>query len=231
MPAAAPAAKPNPLTAFLISRPEGRSWLSLKTWVKVWLLWLNVVWMAGIVWIASPVGYLTVSFTILSVPIAAYILDKYGGFVHALGWIRVPWLPLTAYYVHVLALDPSDPTNAGCADALSPLDLCVTADTDPALFVYVLVAVISIGVCCLLDVFNLVRWYSSPQQRFVLGDAKSVAMGHSDRFAREGDTFAFGILWRTNRDGDGGDGGAGSGTAMDVVGGASGGDKLANAAS
>ena len=74
------------------------SWRSLKTWVKLWLVWLNIVLLAAAFFLDDPVALWTLASLPVSFAILVWIAVRRGGLVRILGVGHlVPWLPLITY--------------------------------------------------------------------------------------------------------------------------------------
>ena len=140
------------------------SWLSLKTWVKLWLTFLNAVLLTALFFLDDPLGI----YTLVSLPVTAVLLlaiaARHGGLVRLLGIGHlVPWLPLVVYAELRLATD-----WAGAR--------IVPAD-DPALFAWALTLWAALVLCLVFDVYDVVRWLRG--EHFVLGTEEAFRAGAS----------------------------------------------------
>jgi hypothetical protein len=149
-------------------RSVARSWLSMKTWVKAWLVFLNVVFLCAPAfddplaeW--SLLAYAGAGLLIVPGALALRGLSRILGVAHL-----VPWLPLLAYLELRLTTD-----LAGVR---------IDAANDPALFAWALVLWITLVVCLAFDVVDVVRWLRG--ERYILGSEEAVAKGASSAAPR-----------------------------------------------
>lgn len=142
----------------------GASWLAMKTWVKVWLLALNGLFLASILFLPEPAARITLAAYVASGPLLAAMMIWQRGLTRLLGLAHlVPWLPLVVYLALRLVSDLAGPRLA--------------AATSPEMFAYVLVLLIAVTSCLLLDVFDCWRWFKG--ENFRLGAPEAVAAGSS----------------------------------------------------
>jgi hypothetical protein len=144
-------------------RAVARSWLSMKTWVKVWLFFLNFVFLTAFAfddplstW--TLVAYLGAGFFLFPIMYYQRGLTRFLGVAHL-----IPWTPLLVYLDLRLTTDWAGPR--------------LQWGTEPGLFAWAVVLWASVAVCLGFDVFDLVRWLRG--QRFVLGSAEAVRAGAS----------------------------------------------------
>jgi hypothetical protein len=145
-------------------RRIGRSWLGMKTWVKVWLFVLNGVFLTAFAFSRDPIAFWTLAAYVASGPLLLAMMRAQGGLTRLLGVAHlVPWLPLVAYLGARLGTAAAGPRIVPAAD--------------PGLFAYVVVLLASVGVCLAFDVWDVVRWMRG--ERFVLGSRAAHEAGAS----------------------------------------------------
>lgn len=77
-----------------------RSWMALPLWVKIWLLFLNGVFLAAIAFLPDRVAEVTLIAYVATAPLLAGQVAYDAGFRRLLGVAHlVPWLPLLAWLV------------------------------------------------------------------------------------------------------------------------------------
>ncbi len=87
-----------------------RSWLALKTWVKLWLFVLNAVFLAAFTFVPEPLAVWTLVAYVAAGPALAAIMIPQRGLTRLLGLGHlVPWTPLVAYLVARLFSDLAGP--------------------------------------------------------------------------------------------------------------------------
>ena len=147
-------------------RRIGRSWLALKTWVKVWLFFLNLVLLGSVFFLDDPAGRWTLIAYFAAGPLLLAIMRFQRGLTRLLGLAHlIPWTPLQVYLLLRVMSDVAGPR--------------LTADRDPALFGYVILVLGTVGACLALDVYDLVRWLRG--ERFVMGSEEAHRAGASRR--------------------------------------------------
>jgi hypothetical protein len=142
----------------------GYSWLAMKTWVKIWLFWLNLVLLNSVFFLDEPLG----QYTLLSLPptimLLVLIAYRYSGLVRLLGIGHlIPWIPLLTYAELRLL------TNWVGSKILFI--------NSPYLFLWAVALVISLTICLVFDVFDIIRWYRG--ERYVLGTKAAFLAGAS----------------------------------------------------
>lgn len=143
-----------------------KSWMALKTWVKIWLVCLNIVLVGSFAFLHDAAGRWTAVAYVATGPILLAIMLRIRGLSRILGLGHiVPWVPLLIY----LGLRVS-------SDAVGPR---LTAEASPALFWYVMIVVTTVGVCLVFDVYDLVRWFRG--ERYVMGSEEAFRAGASLR--------------------------------------------------
>lgn len=160
----------NSLTQRLVR--IGHSWLALKPWVKVWLVFLNTVLFAAFAFLPDPLAIAT----LLSLPVTLILLlamalpmsglNRLMGLGHL-----IPWLPLLGYLDLRLLSDLAGPRISPAAE--------------PALFVWAVLLGASLSVCLALDAWDVVRWLRG--ERYVLGTREAYRAGASRLSARLAD--------------------------------------------
>jgi hypothetical protein len=142
----------------------GYSWLSMKTWVKIWLFWLNIVLLGSVFFLSDPLG----GYTLLSLPptigLMLFIAYRYSGLVRLLGIGHlIPWIPLL-FYGELRLL-----TNW--------VGSRIIFTESPALFLWAVILVLSLTVCLIFDAYDVIRWYKG--ERYVLGTKAAFLAGAS----------------------------------------------------
>lgn len=142
----------------------GQSWMALKTWVKVWLFFLNAVLLGALAFPDDPAGTWTIRAYVAAGPLLAAIAIPQRGLTRLLGIAHiVPWTPLVVYLGVRLG-----------ADAWGPR---ITLGNDPALFGYVVVLLATLVVCLAFDFYDLARWLRG--ERFAMGSPEACRAGAS----------------------------------------------------
>jgi hypothetical protein len=144
----------------------GRSWLSMKTWVKIWLFALNAIFIAGLAfWGRGHLAHWVVWVYIASGPYLFVIMAVQKGLSRVLGVAHiVPWTALLAYILLRLSVD-------------GPLGTRIGPDNDPAFFAYLIVLWAALAFCLFFDYFDLYRWLRG--ERFLLGSKEAAESGAS----------------------------------------------------
>ena len=143
-----------------------RSWMALKTWVKVWLFFLNAVLLASLAFLRDPAGYWIAFAYIAAGPFLITIAVAQRGLSRVIGIAHlIPRIPLLAYLVLRASSDTAGPR--------------VTPDTDSELFAYLIVVIASVAVCLGFDVYDLYRWIRG--ERFLMGSEEAYRAGASMR--------------------------------------------------
>lgn len=145
-------------------RRIGLSWLGMKTWVKVWLFFLNGVFLAALCFQYDPLSSWTMIAYASSGPLLVGIAKAQRGLTRILGIAHlIPWIPLQMYLAARLSSDRAGPR--------------LTIDGDPALFAYSLLLGATVAVCLAFDVSDMVRWIRG--ERYVIGSREAHAAGAS----------------------------------------------------
>ena len=141
-----------------------RSWLALKTWIKIWLFFLNGVFLAAFAFLPHPAAIWSLVAYFASGPPLIWLAHRQGGLSRILGVAHlVPWTPLVVYLAWLLAADGA---SAG-----------IDASRDPWLFGYVCLLLGSVVLCLAADAWDVVRWLRG--ERFLLGSREAVRAGAS----------------------------------------------------
>ena len=140
------------------------SWLSLKAWVKAWLIWLNLVLFAAFFFLRDPLAL----YALLSLPatfvLLWWIARRNRGLVRLLGIAHlVPWVPLILYTELRLVTGWVEPQ--------------ITPTDQPWLFAWALTLFATLAVCLMFDAYDVVRWFRG--ERFVLGSKAAFHAGAS----------------------------------------------------
>lgn len=151
-------------------RRIGRSWLALKTWVKAWLFFLNLVLLGSFFFLHDPVGRWTAIAYLAAGPLLLGMMVCQRGLTRLLGLAHlIPWTPLMVYLVLRVSTGVVGPR-------LTPAD-------DPALFGFALLVVVTVGVCLAFDLYDVLRWIRG--ERFVMGTPEAYEAGASGRVTLE----------------------------------------------
>lgn len=143
-----------------------RSWASLETWVKMWLFWLNAVFLGALLFVDTPIGRWTVLAYLGAAPFLASMMIAQRGLTRLLGLAHLlPWAPLLAYLLLRVATGRLGPQ--------------LTSTSDPALFGYVCLLLLTLTVCLGFDFYDVVRWLRG--ERYVLGSDEAHRAGASGR--------------------------------------------------
>ena len=130
------------LTASGHWRRIGRSWLSLPTWVKVWLFMLNAVFLAAPAFLPWGAASVVLIAYVASGPLLLGFAVHSGGLTRAMGIGHLlPWGPLLVW----LAL------QAGMFDGH-------LMQASPVQFAYVWLFGVTIAVCLAFDLYDIARW-------------------------------------------------------------------------
>lgn len=140
------------------------SWLSMKSWVKNWLYFLNGVFIAAFAFLEDPAAKWILLAYVASGPLLAWFMVKQRGLTRLLGVAHlVPWVPLVVYIVLRLNSEVAGPAVA------------FTANPAFAAYLYLLLACLVF--CLALDAWDAVRYLRG--QRYVLGSPEAVRSGAS----------------------------------------------------
>ncbi len=142
------------------------SWMALKTWVKVWLVALNLVLLGSFAFLHDPAGKWTAIAYVGAAPFLLAIMVPQRGLSRILGLGHIiPWFPLLAY----LGLRISSET-------VGPR---LTAEVNRGLFWYVVIVIATVGVCLVFDVYDVIRWFRG--ERYIMGSEEAFRAGASLR--------------------------------------------------
>jgi hypothetical protein len=131
----------------------GLSWLSIKTWVKAWLLALNAVFLCALLFWPDPLARIVLAAYFATAPLLLGLLIVQRGLTRLLGVAHlIPWLPLLGYLAVRLASDAAGPQ--------------ITVQPAPGLFYYTLVLLVLVGACIAFDILDIVRWLRGERARF-----------------------------------------------------------------
>ncbi len=135
----------------------------MKTWVKVWLFFLNFVFLGSLAFLDDPIGRWTAIAYVAAGPLLMAIMVAQRGLTRLLGVAHlVPWTPLVAYLTCRFVSTTAGP---------------MLVPESGALFWYSLVLLASVLVCLAFDVYDVARWLRG--ERFVLGSAEAFRAGAS----------------------------------------------------
>ena len=144
------------------------SWLAMKTWVKLWLLWLNFLLFSAAFFASDPLGRYTLLSLIPTIIILLAIAHKYGGLVRLLGLGHlIPWVPLLTYAELRLSTSWVGPR--------------ITWVASPMFYFWAIALVISLVVCLAFDGYDVMRWYRG--ERYVLG-TRAAFLANASKLSR-----------------------------------------------
>jgi hypothetical protein len=145
----------------------GASWLSMKTWIKVWLFGVNGIFLAALAFWPDPIAKVSIAAYVASVPWLFAFVVAQRGLTRLLGLAHlIPWLPLLGYLLLRLTSDRPGPQ-------LMP---------GPGLLaIYTIVLAVVVGICLVLDVIDVWRWLRG--EHFRLGSVAAARVGASQRAA------------------------------------------------
>ena len=130
----------------------GKSWLQMKTWVKVWLFGLNGVFLAALFYWPTPLAQVILVAFIASGPLLFTIMIVQRGLTRLLGIAHLlPWLPLLGYLIVRLSSDQFGPQ--------------IVPGTPGYLYEYTLALISVTTICLAFDVYDLVRWIKGDRAR------------------------------------------------------------------
>lgn len=138
----------------------GFSWISLKTWVKIWLFALNAVFLVAFFYWPTEFSQVTLAAYFATAPILFALMIVQRGLTRLLGIAHlIPWIPLLAYIGLRLSGD-----YAGSR---------ITYQEDASLFSYAIVLFGFVAVCLAFDVYDFARWMRGDRAR--IGSAIELA--------------------------------------------------------
>ncbi len=138
----------------------GLSWLSLKTWVKAWLFFLNIVFILSLFfWDRAEIPWVLSAYA-SSGPLLLLIAYYQRGLTRLIGIAHIiPWIPLVIYIV------------------LSLSHLLPAWSTDPYYVLYLLLLLDVLIICLSFDLYDIYRWYKG--HRYVMGSKEAHRNGAS----------------------------------------------------
>jgi hypothetical protein len=152
------------MTATSVGETAG-SWLSMKSWVKAWLFFLNGVFLAAFGYLPEPSAGLTLVAYLAFGPLAWFIIRRQRGITRILGAAHlVPWVPLCVYLALRLTSSWVGPQ--------------INFDSNAPLTCFVAAVLVSVLVCLGFDIVDMLRWLKG--ERYVLGSPESIAVGACD---------------------------------------------------
>jgi hypothetical protein len=139
----------------------GLSWLSLKSWVKIWLFFLNFVFITVIVfWNRSEFLWILTAY-VASGPLLLFIAYHQRGLTRLLGIAHIiPWVPLLVLI------------------GVSLYQFMPVWRSDPYYFFYLLMLLDVLIICLSFDVYDVYRWYKG--ERYIMGSKEAYTHGASD---------------------------------------------------
>jgi hypothetical protein len=140
-----------------------RSWSSMKSWVMIWLWYLNALYWVAFFYLEQPEARWALLAYLFIGPIGMLLVRSQRGLTRLAGLMHLPWL----FYLIYLGLRLF--TGVLGEVAFEAVD---------AFYWYWLQAIFwSTLACVVLDIWDVVRWVRG--ERYVLGTAKAAAVGAS----------------------------------------------------
>lgn len=143
-----------------VFRSIGYSWLSLKTWVKIWLFYVNFIFIVGLAFYGQDpvVPWILIAYASSGPFLLAFMVPQRGlsrllGLAHI-----VPWTPLVAYLF----------TRVGIDSSFGPK---VTFSEYPALYVYLMLLLLSVLICLAFDYYDVARWLKG--EKYLIGSREA----------------------------------------------------------
>lgn len=141
-------------------RAIGLSWMKIKTWVKIWLIALNAVFLAAFFYWPAEFSQVTLAAYFATAPILFALMIIQRGLTRLLGIAHlIPWIPLLAYVGLRISGD-----YAGRQ---------ITYQDSAGLFTYAIVLFAIVAVCLAFDAYDLARWLRGDRAR--IGSQKDLA--------------------------------------------------------
>jgi hypothetical protein len=157
MPAETEAHLPQRLST---ARAIALSWVSMKTWVKLWLIVVNAVFLGALAFWPSQFATLTLAAYVASGPWLAAIAIAQRGLTRLLGLAHlIPWVPLLVVMI-------GQGFAAGGAEAAAS-----------GAYLYSMIVLGCVVVCLLLDAADVWRWHKG--ERYRLGSSAAHRVGAS----------------------------------------------------
>ena len=142
----------------------GKSWMSLKWWVKIWLIVLNMILLGSIGFLYDPIGKFTIAAYAASGPLLIALMVRPRGLSRLLGVGHiVPWVPLLFYLLGRLVSNQFGPK--------------ITISNDLSLYVYTLVTISALSLCLMWHFWDVFRWIKG--ERYTIGSADAFDSGAS----------------------------------------------------
>ncbi len=146
------------------ARAIATSWLSMKTWVKYWLLGLNAIFLASAAFWPDPLARFSLTAYLASAPWLLAIMISQRGLTRFLGVAHlIPWIPLMVYLFLRFTTEIAGPQ--------------ISYHDTPFQFSFALTLLTMLGVCLLLDAIDVWRWIRG--ERYRLGSAAAARRGAS----------------------------------------------------
>jgi len=137
-----------------LSRIEAirNSWLGIKTWIKIWLVGLNLVFLISIYFWPTMFTQVVLVAYLATAPLLLVFMILQRGLTRLLGVAHlIPWVPLITYITLRLSGGAAGPQ--------------LTFREDSSLFVYAIVLVTFLAICLAFDLVDLVRWIKGDKAR------------------------------------------------------------------
>lgn len=143
------------------------SWKSMKLWIKVWLFYLNAIFIFSIFFIGTHESITWILLTYISSgPYLMVFIIPSNGLSRVLGLAHiVPWTPLCLYLILLM---------------FYPDKLYLDTDeqiTSSPLFAYLIVLLVSVLACLSFDYYDVYRWFKG--ERYILGSKEAADKGAS----------------------------------------------------
>ncbi len=132
------------------------SWMALDLWIKVWLILLNLVFLGAIAFVGQDeFAVWTLLLYVLTGPFLTIFMVQQRGLSRLLGLAHIlPWSPLFVYLVFRMT-------------ASTALGAEISYSATPLLWSYVVVLLVTIGICLGFDYWDVIRWFKG--ERYIAG--------------------------------------------------------------
>jgi len=128
-----------------------RSWRSMKTWVRNWLIYLNLIYILSFAFLFRTEAIWAIIATLLIIPIMMLVISKQRGITRFTGVIHFPWLVFT-FYLGLRLFTDSLGTHLNLQD-------------NTYYYIWLQVIFWSTLVCLLFDIYDVFRWFRGSTYR------------------------------------------------------------------
>lgn len=140
-----------------------RSWRAMKTWVAVWLWYLNFIYWVAFFYLSHNEAHWAALSYVAVGPLIFFLIIRQRGLSRLSGLIHLPWLPFAAYLALRLF-----------SDFLGPR---LTPDADAFYYYWLQIVFWSTALCLAFDVVDVARWLGG--DRDIIGSPAAAAKGAS----------------------------------------------------